>query len=1087
VRSDIEGDVRTTIVTLLFTDIVASTELGVRVGDDAADELRRTHFGDLREAIDAHHGEEVKHLGDGVMASFAGAADAFACAAAIQRATVDNEDVFVRVGIHAGEVRAEEGDYFGTPVVIAQRLCAVAKGGQVLVSDIVRDLAGSRTGASCRSVGPLQLRSIDEPVAASELVWSADTEPALPDEPVAPPRPPIPPSLRATPRTSFAGRMGDLARLEQHWRGRGAGPQLVLVAGEPGIGKTRLVREFALRQHDEGAVVLFGRCDEEELVPYQPFVEAVGHAVEHLPVSTLRKITMSWGGDLAKLVPQIVHRGVAALAPHADPEGERYRLFQGVAAFISGLAATHGAILVMDDLHWAGQPTLALLQHLIRTSQSQPLLVVGTYRDTEVGANHPLTALVADLRREIEVGEITLTGLTIDEIGEIGRGVTGNDLDVTMVHSRSAGNPLYAQELLRLSTDPGDALEVPAKIQQLIGRRLEKLSDDARRALRVAAVIGARFRISILAEVLGFDEEPLLDSLDEGLAAGLVDEARDDPEVCVFSHDLVRQALYAELSKARRTRAHLRIAEALEKRSDTAPVSVASELAYHYFHAAAVGDHRKAVAYALIAGDEALDVLAAEDAVRQFRRGLEVLERDADADPRSRWELLVRLGESLQIAANEAGRAAFLAAPPGMADAIEVLLSAVDVARGLGAVEFAEAVTSVVEWSPYVTMGALDDDRAVALIDEALAVLDAEHGGLRAKLLASLASRAKDNGPRLALAREAVALARQFDDTAALAWGLATLLYVLAIDGPQNGPERRDISNEMIALPTEVGDLIDREVIARLSLVEAGLETGDREATDTAVEDLTAFADRFGNKYCAAYADLDRAGLALGDGRIADAERLIESSLASSNNFSVYFIRLLLIRREQGRLAELEPQLIELRATGFGRVALALLYLETEPVRTEEARALFADLSLVDDAFLGYAQQAILAFAGEVCRYLDDLEHAPRIYDALLPSAGYGLSCAGVSLGAADRYLAIVVSIMGRHDEAEERFQAAHKFTARFGAALWAARTRIDHAEALAARGEKERAKEMLDATASQVRALGLPSLAARLGGNERR
>jgi class 3 adenylate cyclase len=261
---------------VLFTDLVGSTDLLAYLGEAAFHEIRRAHFAGLRAAIERTGGEEVKTLGHGVLVVFGSAADSVACAVAVQQAVerqvrTSGAPLAVRVGLALGDVSFEENDVFGTPVVEAARLVSVAEGGQILATELVRMVAARRSGASFRDVGPLELKGLPEPVAVCEVAW----------EPLAVPSVPMPAVLSPTDRI-FVGRDRELERLAQAWKEAVSGQvRVVLLAGEPGVGKTRLAAEFATRAGWDGACVLAGRCDEDLGVPYQPFVEALRHLIDH--------------------------------------------------------------------------------------------------------------------------------------------------------------------------------------------------------------------------------------------------------------------------------------------------------------------------------------------------------------------------------------------------------------------------------------------------------------------------------------------------------------------------------------------------------------------------------------------------------------------------------------------------------------------------------------------------------------------------------------------------------------------------------------------------------------------------------------
>jgi class 3 adenylate cyclase len=326
---------------VVFTDLVGSTELRSRLGEDAAEELRRKHDQLIAGAVEGTRGRLVKNLGDGVMATFAGASDALGAAVGIQQALdrhnrSGSSDVplEVRIGVSAGDVAFEETDCFGTPVIEAARLCAVAEGGQILASDLVRGLAGAGGGHLFRPLGAVELKGLPAPVVACEIAW----------EPLAVSSVPLPTLLTDLGRI-FVAREAELERLGQLWKEVAAGEhRVVLLAGEPGVGKTRLAAELAAQVHQEAATVLAGRCDEDMGVPYQPFVEALRYYVAHarVPLHLGRH-----AGELTRLLPELAQLVAGLPEPlRSDPETERYRLFDAVAAWLAAISTEEPVLLV---------------------------------------------------------------------------------------------------------------------------------------------------------------------------------------------------------------------------------------------------------------------------------------------------------------------------------------------------------------------------------------------------------------------------------------------------------------------------------------------------------------------------------------------------------------------------------------------------------------------------------------------------------------------------------------------------------------------------------------------------------------------
>ena len=298
------------LVAILFTDLVGSTDVAARLGEERAEQLRETHFSLLREAIRGHAGTEVKNLGDGLMVAFGAASDAAACAVAMQQALERHnrradEPLAMRVGVAVGEATHEDAEYFGTPVIEASRLCGRAEAGQILVTEMTRGLAGTRGRHNFEPLGPMELKGLPEAVPVHEIRWTlADAAPALP------------PRLLVDQSLPFIGRAREREVLERAWKSAEQGvTQLVLVAGEPGIGKTRLATEIALHAHHRGGLVLLGTCDEDLALPYQPFVEALRHLLTACPEEELAEALAERGGELTRLLPELSRRAPGLPAP----------------------------------------------------------------------------------------------------------------------------------------------------------------------------------------------------------------------------------------------------------------------------------------------------------------------------------------------------------------------------------------------------------------------------------------------------------------------------------------------------------------------------------------------------------------------------------------------------------------------------------------------------------------------------------------------------------------------------------------------------------------------------------------------------
>ena len=560
-------------ITVLFTDLVGSTELSASLSPEASDDVRRRHFSALRQAIATSGGTEVKNLGDGLMVVFPVASAALVCAVAMQQAVYrDNakaeRSLGLRVALSAGEATKEDGDYFGEPVVEAARLCARAEGGQILIADVVRANAGRRSPHAFTSLGELELKGLPEPIETLAVGW----EPLTEEEATSSGGVPLPARLAHRPGVGVVGREEELASLSASAKrvASGEGSEVVLIAGEPGQGKTTLVSEIARQAHEDGMTVLLGRCDEEVGSPYRPFHEALTHYVAHAEEALLRTHVAAHGGELARLVPALQQRLGDLPAPQStDPDTERYLLYAAAVGLLELASVQTPVLLMLDDLHWVDKPSLQLLRHVVANTSAARLLILGTYRDAELSASHPLTEALGGLLREPGVSSLHLKGLEDTGVIAFMEEAAGHGLDdagvglAHQVYRETDGNPFFVAEMLRNLSESGTIyqddtgrwtaddtegqLALPHSVRAVIGSRLARLGDDATKVLSTASVIGRDFNLDLLAAVTGSDEDELIDLLDQAQHAALVAEVPGTPGRYSFAHALVQHTLYEDL------------------------------------------------------------------------------------------------------------------------------------------------------------------------------------------------------------------------------------------------------------------------------------------------------------------------------------------------------------------------------------------------------------------------------------------------------------------------------------------------------------------------------------------------------------
>ena len=331
-------------------------------------------------------------------------------------------------------------------------------------------------------------------------------------------------------------------------------------------------------------------------------------------------------------------------------------------------------LLILDDLHWADQPTLSLLRHVVTAGASMRVMVVGTYRDSDLSRDHPLTALLADLHRDQGGERMKLTGLGAEDVLALMEAAAGQELDedgralAAEITRETAGNPFFAGELLRHLTESGAIVQeedgrwrlagdvaklgLPQSVREVIGRRVDRLGPDARTALSAAAVIGRDFDLDLLLAVLDLPETRLLDLLDEAVAASLLQESSEQAGRFTFTHALVEHTLYEDLGRTRRARLHRRVAQALEEQCGDEPGERLGELAGHWAAAVVSADTAKAIHYARRAAERALEQLAPDEAARWYRQALELHDQAPGGDRSERCELLIGLGEAQRQTGN---------------------------------------------------------------------------------------------------------------------------------------------------------------------------------------------------------------------------------------------------------------------------------------------------------------------------------------------------------------------------------------------------------------------------------------------------
>jgi DNA-binding SARP family transcriptional activator len=843
----------------------------------------------------------------------------------------------------------------------------------------------------------------------------------------------FPAALDVVERAPLVGRDEELRAARAAWTAVAEGaPGVVLVPGDAGVGKTRLVRELARGVHARGAVVLYGRCDEDLAIPYRPFVECLSHLVADVPDEVLSGVDARTLGELTRLVSDLALRRPGLPAPQpADPQVERYLLFGAVAGVLGALARSGPALVIVDDLHWADRPTLLLLRHLAGLAIPR-MLLVGTFR-RPVHTEGALVEALGALQREAVVTRIAPRALTTSETATVlgataapGRGGTDDDL-AGFLQRQTGGNPFYLVEMLSHLRETGildaadgrhanaerAAVGLPDSIRDVLRSRLARLGEKTALVLSEAAVIGQEFDVDVLATSAGVQVDDVLDRLDVASRAALVDEP-GPPGRFRFTHALVQQTLYGDLGPTRRTRTHARVAAAMQAVGGRQP----GELAFHALAGITPQTTMEAVRHARAAGAAALAASAPDEAVRWYTAALNALPPPRDDVEHAR--ALVDLGGAQRLAGQPAYR--------------ETLFAAARLAQRNGADDVLVDAALASSRGTFSSLGEVDDEK-VALLQAAVAVTPSDSPE-RARLLAVLASELMwhpDYHRRIAVAQEAVAVARRTGDS-------ATLLFAILHRGPAAPvPETID---EHVALLREAVVLAERAddrvawADAIVGLASVLVSAASPERLDDELDAAAAVFTQIGEPWSRIITHIVRGCLASLHGDLDRAETDLAVALdigqesGQPDALAMNEEALSLVRWHQGRLAEMLPRLRASAAAKpetmtFGvRLALA----EAEFGDPQAARALL-DAAAARNFDMLYG----LAWLGAMCQWayvaaeLDDVRAGATLYARLAPWPHLFAKIGPVPIFAVSLALGRLAALRGQVDVAESHFAQAQQ------------------------------------------------------------
>lgn len=1032
---------------VLFTDMVGSSQLRTRLGEDRADALRRAHDQIVAVAIASHGGTVLRWTGDGVKASFPTASAATAAAIDLQRAvrryprSADAVAPFeIRIGIGVGEVTWEDDDEHGVAVIEGARLEALAAPGEILATDLVQRLGHRRVDATFEEVGVRTLKGLDLPVTVVRIVDTADDTGGRP----------LPRAIVTDRRFPMVGRIEALAATRRRWADVESGSlATVLVSGPPGLGKSRFLAQVASDAHAAGATVLAGVCETDLAVPYQPFAMAFADAA---PGDDELALAAEDGtGPLGPLFPTRRSGRVDDPGPSA-----RFELFEAVSDLVERLAHDQPLVLVMEDLHWAAPATIALLRHLVRHADAARVLVLASYRAEEIGPGHPLQELLADLSAPGSTTPVTRVELVGLDEGEVGQLVTARVPDAAddgvallarRIHADSGGSPFFVCELLHHLSSTGELpalvasgaavadLPIPDSVRDVVGQRLGRLPDATRDLLTMAATIGLAFDLDLLAEACDRDLGTTLEELEEVARLALVHEV--GPARFTFSHAIVRATLLDQRSATRAAIAHRCVAEAI--------VALGrpefDELARHWRLA---GDEERAIANLELAARRDLEALAFESAIERFETVLD----HQRARPSPDLAMIGRASLGVGLGLRALGKPDYLA----------FVSEAGRIGRKLRDVDLVvDAAVSSTWPGNFFLIAGQTEAGLVELNEDALAMV-AVDDVRRIRVLLTLAAHLSfdsDRDRRTALLGEALAQATAIGDPELI--GAAKAAEFLVLWDPSTLGRRAELSREVARMARATED-VDLEFFAGFFAALVAAEACDLDRARRHLRELDAVVAASQNFYFGFLVErfLTALDIFTGQPAVQGAVDALAERYAGTHadTDGTWALQTGGITYQAGSLGSFAPMLQATVAAHPHRpnwvppLGLALLH-------SGDRDGAMAVLDGFDHPPLDYFWLSTMQALGELAIELGRTDRARGIYVALLPFRDQlGITASGTFLfGLVATSLGALANAVGEHEAAVELLEAAVARADAVGAPFESVRARRHLAEALEASG----------------------------------
>jgi class 3 adenylate cyclase len=1110
---NVEGERKT--VTVLFADIKGSMELIEDLDPEEARAIVDPALRLMMAAVHRYGGYVAQSTGDGIFALF-GAPVAYEdhpqralyAALRMQEELKRYSDrirsegrlpIQVRVGVNTGEVvmrsvsTGEHAEYVpvGHATSLAARMQLLAPIGSIAATEPVRRLCEGYF--IFKSLGPTKVKGVSEPVNVYEVTGLGPLRTRL---------------ERAAGRglSKFVGREREMEAMkhaaEQAKAGHG---QIVAAMAEAGVGKSRLLFEFKAVSQTGWMVLEALSVSHGKASAYLPLIDLLKNYFEIISDDDARRRREKIAGKILILdkaledtLPYIftlleVVESNDQLA-RMDPEIRRRRTFDAIKRLLLRESLSQPLIVIFEDLHWLDDGSRGLLNLLADSIGTARVLLLVNYRP-EFTHNWGNKTYYTQLRLDPlspDSGEEMLKALLDD----------GRDLVPLkrVIIEKTEGNPFFVEEIVQALFEQGallrngsiklakslSTIQIPSTVQAVLASRIDRLPPEQKDLLQTLAVVGKEFPFRLVREVSGKAGNELQRLLSELQIAEFIYEQPAISDVTyVFKHALSQQVAAGSALLERRRVLHERVARVLEAQFPE-QVETQPELIAHHYTEAGLG--AQAIPYWQRAGERALQRSADLEAVNHLKEGLELLgslsdtlERNRPADEAQRYSLLLALGEAQWKAGEYLG-------------ARETLLRAAEVAQSLGSTE--SLVRAALELLRMTYLVGLPAPAAVRLLEEALARLGVEDSPLKARTLSGLARYLGVTGEQQKLmvyAPQAVAMARRLGDPDLVAYSLMGMFFTLL--GPEHAEQRLAIATEMLELAKAANatlELIDGQFWRVYCL----LELGDMTEADVQFDSWARLGEETNQPLYLSIIAMLRAMRALMRGRFEDSERLAQQAFAlgqrlqTETGAGVFGLQMFALRREQGRLKEVEPAIRvfvqQETAASVSRPNLALIYAELG--RTTEARAEFENLAQHDFADLprDAVWMGTMTYLADICTFLGDRARADMLYQILFPFAGRnvvvgnGAAC----YGALSRYLGALATTLERWDDAARHFEDALAMNARMDARPWLAHTQEQYATMLLARrqsGDRDRAAELLDAALATARELGMRALEGRI------